>query len=115
MPNSEVLLKDVYAHSLGDQIIYWRIGSGRAKQPVLEWAVVDTGRNLSANRFAETESSAIAAMKSLQRPERCLSMKEVNPFLLECFHEWGWIRQQDSGYVTPIHTVSRDLREPLSI
>jgi hypothetical protein len=92
MSGCKIFIKDVYARPLGNQIMYWRINSQDMEKGLLEWVVVDAGRNLGANLFQEDHPPAIAVMKNLQRPERMVVMNDINEHMLEHFLEWGWIQ-----------------------
>ena len=91
MLDERMFLKDVYARPLGNQIMYWRIDNGLAEKAVLEWAIVDVGRNLGADLFREYQPAAISAMKVLQKPQRTVALDDVDGHLREHFLEWGWI------------------------
>ena len=92
MIGNKILLKDVYARPLGDQIIYWRINTQTLDKPVLDWTIVNKGRNIGASKFRVDNPSVIHAMKQLQQPEYMVEMDDVNAYLLEQFMEWGWLQ-----------------------
>ena len=106
MSNYRILIKDVYARPLGNQIMYWRIINHRDTGRIsLEWAVVDAGRNLGVTLFKEDHPAAIAAMRKIQKPGRMVEMNNVNGFLLEHFLEWGWIQPSRSLSTRPALTM----------
>ena len=92
MSGCKILIKDVYARPLGNQIMYWRINSRGLGRASLEWSVVDVGRNLGATLYREHHPAAIVAMRKLQQPQRTVAMNDVNAHMLEHFMEWGWVQ-----------------------
>ena len=92
MIENKIWLKDVYARPLGNQIMYWRINTQTLDEPVLEWTIVNMGRNFGAHIFRVHNPTSVEAMKQIQRHEYMVEMDDVDAHLLEHFMEWGWLR-----------------------
>jgi len=92
MSDSITFLKDVYAHHLNQQVMYWRIKEYIKVGPMLEWVIVEKDADMRASVIRENAPTAVAAMKKLQRPDRAVIMNKIDDRLLEQFLGWGWVQ-----------------------